>query len=417
MKSLISTPNEADAPPAARRPRLSLVVTIFLVLCATFGVALPKGGVVAGGIPITWGYLLLGGAAVGSLVAGLLSGRFRMPKRYLIAYALTLPFVGIVLGTFLIQGWRQTAFAAALLTNVAVLPFLFLVALSSFFGNSRAVPVLLRMIRGAVIFAAIYGLVLFGYKQATGRFFEVPFLTTNGQQETTLEKKHNARGDISKLISTYNNGNIYGVCTLMLLPLCGAVGGAWYGMIAPYLAIFLTLSRTSWAGIFIIALLRMLQLDRKTLSRIVVGLIASLLVIFCISIYLHIAGKGWDWVFDSNLGGRIEQVESVSQIDQLTFLPSGKFDIIPEMTYIGMVNSFGVLGLICYLVAMVGPLVVAFSGIPQGEDRSIQRAAIKGAFVYLMISALDGAYLLIPVMAFYWFLVALSLRRESARME
>jgi len=64
---------------------------------------------------------------------------------------------------------------------------------------------------------------------------------------------------------------------------------------------------------------------------------------------------------------------------------------------------------------MAGPLVVAFSGIPQGEDRSIQRAAIKGAFVYLVISAFDGAYLLIPVMAFYWFLVALSLRRESAQ--
>ena len=53
-----------------------------------------------------------------------------------------------------------------------------------------------------------------------GKFIEIPFLTVNAGDYGTLEStKHINRGGYLKLISTYNNGNVYGVATLILLPL------------------------------------------------------------------------------------------------------------------------------------------------------------------------------------------------------
>ena len=45
-------------------------------------------------------------------------------------------------------------------------------------------------------------------------------LTVNAGDLGELDSsKFNQRGSVSKLISTYNNGNIFGVCTLMLFPI------------------------------------------------------------------------------------------------------------------------------------------------------------------------------------------------------
>jgi len=48
---------------------------------------------------------------------------------------------------------------------------------------------------------------------------EIPYFTINAADVGEVADKYNQRGNIMKLISTYNNGNIFGVCTLMFFPL------------------------------------------------------------------------------------------------------------------------------------------------------------------------------------------------------
>ena len=71
----------------------------------------------------------------------------------------------------------------------------------------------------AVLFVSAYGIFLFFYKLGTGSFIEIPYLTVNAGDLGELEGKSIDRGGIFKLISTYNNGNVYGISILILLPL------------------------------------------------------------------------------------------------------------------------------------------------------------------------------------------------------
>src|SRR5690606_38415621 len=78
---------------------------------------------------------------------------------------------------------------------------------------------LLRALRAAVLLVSVYGIFLFFYKLLTGSFIEIPYLTVNAGDVGEMEGKSIDRGGIFKLISTYNNGNVYGISMLILLPL------------------------------------------------------------------------------------------------------------------------------------------------------------------------------------------------------
>jgi len=398
-----------------RKSPLFLAGRLLAAVCIFACVLFPKGGLTVYDIPVTWGYFLLGVATLLVMVHIVLT-RTSLPGQYIVSYLLTLPFGLVVISSLLLNGWEQTGYALALITNAFVLPPIFLLIFAGFFNRSADIPFVLRMVGIAAVAAACYGIFLFVYKQSTGDFIEIPFLTTNGGQEETLDQRHNARGQIFKLVSTYNNGNIYGVCTLMLLPLLVPAGILRRFQAFPYVAVFLTLSRTAWMGLSLMALFRLVGSRRNMAGKILVVTFGLLAMVGAVSVYLHYSSQNWDWVFDSSLGDRIGQVKSVSDVDRIHFLPEDRFSTITEMTYINMLNHFGVLGLLAYLVAMAGPLLVAFRVKRKREgDYTLQNAAMQGVVIYLIVSFIDGAYLLIPVMAFYWFLMALALRREAVQ--
>ena len=104
--------------------------------------------------------------------------------------------------------------------------------------------------------AALWGIFNFFWHPFTGHFVEVPYLTVNAAITASLEyTKHIARGRYLKLISTYNNGNLYGVCTLMLLPLYNHFEKKRWRRWVLKIALLLTLSRGVWVGIVLEQLL------------------------------------------------------------------------------------------------------------------------------------------------------------------
>jgi hypothetical protein len=219
--------------------------------------------------------------------------------------------------------------------------------------------------------------------------------------------KHNDRGIVFKLISTYNNGNIYGICMLIFLPFfCFLENRNWRKYLVKS-SLILTFSRTIWIGLIfneIIYDLLVTKNKRTIIFKIFFGL--TLLISVCISLSIFI-GLPLDFLLDRNLGGRIGQLQ---YLESSTLLPDKAFSGISEIVYLGILNQFGILGLISYLIALSGPILLAFASFK--DMIPIRSSILCGLLTYLFVSASDGALLYIPVMVFYWFLSSLVLRKS-----
>ena len=359
-----------------------------------FLLVFPKGGFKIADLPITWGYLFLGAWAIYTACNPL-----SIEKKYCQAMLCLLPFQWLSACLLLINGSTSIEYTIAFLTTFLFLPLLFFV--SSPVWN---LPIFIDMLKKGILFVSSYGLILFGYQAITGDFFEIPFLTTNFNDYGLLLEKCNLRTlGISKLISTYNNGNIYGLCLLMLLPLyCLNEPSKWKQTLVK-LSILLTLSRTVWIGLFIHELLFTLCIQKNSKSF-VLKCVLSVLTISFLILYL---GLDASFIWDVTLGGRIDQLETFHQI---SLFSSRAFDGIAEIVYIGILSSFGAMGLLTFLGALVGPIALSAS------NRSPIHTAIRcGLCNYLLLCGSDGAILLIPVMAIFWLLTSLALSETLAQ--
>jgi len=194
---------------------LQKLIVFFLVL---FCLVFPKAGFKIGDIPITFGYILFA-----SVVFMVLLRNWQRPLRLadrnrLMIVLLALPFAIYGLFVFYFLGYQETGFVISFFVNFLLFPISFMYILSIQIDRLD-MEYLLSLIKHGVLLISIYGIFLYVYKNATGNFIEIPYLTVNSGDLGALESKNIARGDSYKLISTYNNGNIFGVCVLMLLPL------------------------------------------------------------------------------------------------------------------------------------------------------------------------------------------------------
>ena len=79
-----------------------------------------------------------------------------------------------------------------------------------------------------------------------------------------------------------------------------------------------------------------------------------------------------------------------------------------EILYASAEQYWGVAGLWAFTLIMVSPviLLVADTRVMRSQ---LQRAALKGLIIYIVMAGIDGALDFIPVMAFYWFVYAVFL--------
>ncbi|MBI3900572.1 MAG: hypothetical protein HY324_00310 [Chlamydiia bacterium] len=219
-----------------------------------------------------------------------------------------------------------------------------------------------------------------------------------------MEGKHIARNGFFKLISTYNNGNIYGICLLILLPLYLFLDTSRWKKGAVFFSLLLTFSRTVWIGTLFSFLITSLFASQK--KRLFHFLLTSGIGIGVLVIVAQISGFNLSFFFDGALGGRIEQFEV---LDTTTFFPSAPFREILEIVYLSILSSFGILGLIAFLLSMIGPLLIAIHSFP---PCLIRKRILCGLVNYLFVSLSDGAILLIPVLSFYWIFCSLAQRNS-----
>lgn len=371
-------------------------IWVFSILVIVF----PKAGFKVGDIPITFGYMFIFFLAFFLLFFFLRAAR--VSQRALLCYALWALFGSISLAVIFINGIKNAGFAFSHLINFVFFPFIFLFIFSRHLCYERW-PAYAGIVTKCVIAISFYGVALFLYKALTGSFFEVPYLTVNVDDLGTLDEKHIRRGDYFKLISTYNNGNIFGVCVLMLLPIVFLHSRNIAIKALVLFSLVLTLSRTIWLGLFFYSLFLMRDAFEKHPLHLI-RFFASLMIL---SVILVIAMSFFgmsdaSFLFDTELGGRREALNFIAP----SFLPGIPFDYVSEITYASMLSSFGVLGLIVFVAAFLSFLL--FSPPKNARHHAYFVAARRGLLIYVFCCFSDGATLLIPVMAIYWTLVALA---------
>ena len=403
----------------ATRPQrhTSPVATTCAALLLIFIVLFPKGGFRGvNSIPITWGYLLLAFITPFAALARFLAMPLRFPLRVLAVLLILLPMQALFVYAGIFYGVESAAFAFSTFVGLFALPWIFLVILGPLlpFVDRHTFT---RLFCECVFWAAAWGIFLFFLHPLTGHFIEIPYLTVNssdyGEIETT---KSIARGLFYKLISTYNNGNLYGVSTLVVLPIFLRLETSRLRRATVRFALLLALSRTVWVGLVLNEMLPLLlQLARQVRSFPVLYLgaarrrflaVSATLILVLGSVTLTAAqGRYMEFLLDPTVGGRIGEITGAFHP---SFLPEHPLFGFNEVLYASAATYWGLTGLIAFTAIMFSPLLIA-AWQPELLRSPVRRGALKGLTLYLVLAGIDGAFIFIPVMAFYWFVYAVFL--------
>ncbi len=373
-----------------------------------FLIAFPKGGFKVGNVPITWGYLLLAFTFLLIVAKIIITNQFSITVNRLLAFAVSIPFQLYCIMVFAVNGVASTGFYISLLTSFIFLPFFFLI-ITGYYIDRIDLHYTFKQIKRAIFFIAVYGIALFIYKVVTKKFLEIPYLTVNADDFGQLENKFINRGSLFKLISTYNNGNIFGVSVLMFLPLYNQLEKSSLKKLAVYLSLVLTLSRTVWIGIMLFQVFKIFN-KKAGIKNIIFVIISFVVIGISIGYMLSFMNYDLTFLFDKNLGGRAKQLEKLKEIE---FITSKKFSLIAEIIYISVLDGFGILGLIFFLLSMLAPLIIYILGITRYKKSRFKTALFQGLLLYLILSFSDGAILYIPVMAFYWLITSFLLSKNT----
>lgn len=378
-----------------------------LWLLVVFLVAFPKAGIKLGPVPITFGYLILGCSAIVCALLNVGRRTYRLlDRRAFLAFWATLPLQGLTVLLAMSLPSADASYTLSFAVGFIVLPMALMLVL---LPQVKSVdPVFLQTwLRRCVSFAALYGIFLFVYVIFTRHFIDIPYLTVNAGDVADFahgaaDKKIDRGNGIFKLISTYNNGNIYGVAILMLLPLYDLSQRSRLWRYVVRVSLLLTLSRTVWMGLVtyeLIASFYIRRLRRMTLLYICLFLaVVVVAVLYMLSFMQHGAG----FLFDPNLGGRASILHEVKPY----FLPEDSILFPSEIIYVNVLWGLGVAGLGCFLLALAGPLVIALMGSRRNLPQV--RALIVGMAMLLICGCSDGPIIYIPVMAFYWALASMA---------
>ncbi len=377
-------------------------------LLLTFIVLLPKGGIKVAGIPLTVGYAILFLLAGLCFTAYSYTGKIRwIGKNHFICLLTFLPFFALSTFKILAAGFSSMGFLFSFYVSLFIIPAIFLLL---FYHPLKHIQldIIKSLLIKFVFLTAIYGIFLFFYKLYTGEFIEIPLLTVNLGDVGEIENKHINRGGIFKLISTYNNGNLYGVSMVMLLPFYDYFEKKTYRKLLLKIALLLTLSRTVWVGLIMFEALNFIFIKKKTVKVMAGAIVTLLFVLLGLTAGLMLLQTDLSFVADRNLGGRLGQLAALSEAG---FFPdlSTPFKTILEMTYLSVLDNFGWLGAFFFIVYLTTPLILFLLRKVPDSRSPLKRLFALGLVLYMIVAFVDGGLLYIPVMAIYWLVVVLML--------
>ena len=107
---------------------------------------------------------------------------------------------------------------------------------------------------------------------------------------------------------------------------------------------------------------------------------------------------------DDRLGGRLDYLKKL----EVTFLGQDSITI-PEIVYFGLLQSYGLIGLVIALAALSYGAIYGLAH--WGGLSQMRRSAVLGVMTYLFACTMDGAFVFPPVFPLFLFVNALIYRR------
>lgn len=374
-----------------------------------FLLVFPKGGVRIKGIPLTWGYLFLAVFSCFSFI----KSRFSFSKLQLIALLCILPFAALGIGAISIFGMTDVGFAASFIISFLFLPVIFFLFFSKYLRDVDRF-FFDKMLANSLFAVALFGVIAFIYTAVSFDFILIPHLMIPPEDIPNFaETRMIDRGNIFKLVSTYNNGNIYGVCMLMFANYYFHIEKSRFRKVVFVLSLLLTLSRTVWIGLFVAYLLGFF-FSVKTPKSLLRHFLFWVLMAVALGASICLFNINTRFIFDADLGGRLWQFEALKTF---SLLPSSEFEQIWEIVYLSVLQHFGVIGLLLFLFGMLAPIAIHYLGRKKregAESWAAQDKIAEGLIVYLIVCCSDGVIQYIPTMAFFWFLSSLLLTNLSS---
>jgi hypothetical protein len=369
----------------------------FIGLLFIFLIIFPKGGIKINNIPLTWGYLILALLSLALLVRS----RYMVKKQHVFILLSLIPFQIYSFISIWLNGIENIGFTISFFLGFFILPLIFLFIFSQYIEDLN-LDFFSKIFKKSLFLIALFGIFLFFYRIITNSFFEIPFLTINFHDRGLIETmKFNDRGFLLKLTSTYNNGNLYGVCILMFLPLFNLLEKNNIKKAILKLSLLLTLSRTVWIGLIISEFFYAFFINKNKSLSLIKFLISSCIFITIMLFLGKIMNWDIDKYLDPTLGNRLNS--KYYDVHLLSIMP---FKHIEEMLYNSILKIFGITGIVFFIFGFFSPIIIFLIKLSKGEESSLNKSIFFGLLTYLIASISDSAILYIPTLVIYWFLAS-----------
>lgn len=401
-----------------------LLITIFI------NVTIPKAGFKIAGIPITLSNIFV----LIIYIAFFIRYKFNFKCRYkkILIISIIYFFIRSVLSLVLV---RNISVFASYVVPMSVYPLIVFVLLQEV-NTKEKLDQVEKTITIGLIIVFIYGILQFllGIEKVC-----IPGVTVNISDyleygpQWYLEKYNGISNGGSKIVSTYQNGNVMGVSITLLAP----IGYKFFSDRRNKLALFLfvglftivnllSLSRTAWLGLIVFYLIIWLKYKPKTVICSflkIISPLALLMVLIVMTYKIPAINERMSAVFSKEvfkLSGRTDIVvrffNSV-KYNPLFYILSliGIDGIVPyeifvyEMTYISIFILYGVFGVIIYIVTLVDFVL---------KRKNHCHWSYKTAIICFMAMALlDGCYWLPPTALSVFMVVGLAMVYSKLRKQ
>lgn len=410
------------------RRRAAAKINLLFLVTVIVNILIPKAGIKIAGIPLTAGNVLLGMLFIYTLCfMGI--GKLRMSKYAFICLSAAL-FWTLRIG--LSVGGAALSEIIGYLIPLCVYPFVFLVV-PLYITRREQIERLVRIILFCFVCLLLYTLLQAAV--GIGRVC-IPGITVNYSDYIANPSgwwldKNNAVGSASKMVGTYQNGNILGVALLLLFPLVlSAVRKNWVKACLWVLFVACVLfagSRTVYIGLIILCLYYIFrQLGRFVFCdvRIKISTLILVYLLTCVAIgglvYFVLA-------FDTDMFNRILSLFDFDTMmqgagrtasafryfrwlwDNPVAILFGGYGMRPdggayEMTYICVFMLGGVIGLCLFLYFVFSTIAEIRRRAPRGKLKS---GIVSGLVIYFIAAFIEGAYWLPPTAINVWLIAGL----------